>query len=339
LGANAKLRAAAIGRTGGGDFGHGLHLAFLDLHNVDMVAVADPDEAGRKRAADASGAARAYADYAEMLVEEHPDIVCVCPRWVDCHEDMLLACIEAGCHVYCEKPLAADLSSADRIVSGAEKAGVKVAVAHQAVYLPQLKALKRMLDTGEIGPVYALQAFGKQDHRGGGEDMMVLGTHLFNIMRYLAGDVAWMFSQVTDSGREIGPADVREGHEPIGPIAGDSVYSYFAFESGVSGHFSSRADQPGGSRRYGMDILGRNGRIAFRGGAAESLSVYPHGVWSPGDSAQAWKPVDVDQLPLREGNRLAVQDLVECIETGREPVSSARDARAALEMILGAYES
>ena len=43
-------RAAAIGRTGRGNYGHGLHLAYKGLENVEFVAVADPDDAGREKA-------------------------------------------------------------------------------------------------------------------------------------------------------------------------------------------------------------------------------------------------------------------------------------------------
>src|SRR4249919_2686400 len=57
--ANPKTyRAAAIGRTGGGGYGHGLHLAYKGLENVEFVAVADPDEAGRAKAAAETGAPR-----------------------------------------------------------------------------------------------------------------------------------------------------------------------------------------------------------------------------------------------------------------------------------------
>ena len=57
-------RAAAIGHTGGGNYGHGLHLAYQGVERVTLVAVADPDEAGRRKAAAETGAPRAYADYA-----------------------------------------------------------------------------------------------------------------------------------------------------------------------------------------------------------------------------------------------------------------------------------
>ena len=212
-----RYRAGAIGRTGGGDYGHGLHLGFLGAEQVDFVGVADPDEAGRQKVAEATGAERTYADYREMLEKEGLDLVTVGPRWVDCREEMVTACVEAGCHVYCEKPMAASLEAGDRMVAAADRAGVKLAVAHQGVYLPQVQEVKRLLQAGRIGEVQAVYAHGKQDsRRGGGEDMMVLGTHLFNTMRFFVGDVAWMSAHVTAGGRAIGPDDVREAGEPIG---------------------------------------------------------------------------------------------------------------------------
>ncbi len=334
-----RYRAGAIGRTGRGNYGHGLHLGFVEAESVDLVAVADPDEAGRRKVAAEVGAERTHADFRRMLAEEDLDLVSIGPRWVDCHEEMVLACVEAGCHIYCEKPLAASLDAADRMVSAADAAGVKLAVAHQGVYLPQVRQVRRLLQEGRVGPVQSIHAHGKQDRRGGGEDMMVLGTHLFNMMRFFAGDVVWMWGHVTSGGRGIRPEDLREAGEPIGPIAGDCVNSYFAFQSGVSGTFDSRADQAGGGKAMGLEILGREGRILLRGGTAGSAVLYPHGLWAPEDGTQAWEPLDLEQAPLGDGNRIAILDLIEAAGEDRDPISSGRDAVAALEMILGAYES
>jgi len=337
---NKIYKAGAIGRTGGGNYGHGLHLAYKGLKNVDFVAVADHDEAGRKKAMADTGAKRSYADYGEMLEKEDLDIVSVCPRWVDCHLGMILECIKAGCHIYCEKPVVSSLEDGDKIISEADKAGLKVAVAHQGVYLPGIQALKNMLDEGKIGQVQAIYAHGKQDSRGGGEDMIVLGTHLFNMMRYFVGDVAWMFAHVTSKGHDITPKDVHDATEPVGLIAGDCINSYFAFKSGVSGFFESRKDQAGNSgKRYGMEIVGSKGTISLRGGTASDMSIYPYPVWQPSDNTQKWEPLKIDNTELSTGNHLAIIDLINAIENNKEPISSHRAAVAALEMILGSYES
>ncbi len=332
-------RVGAIGRTGGGGFGHRLHKSTIGVERADLVAVADPDEEGRRQAAEEIGAERTYADYREMLKVEDLDVAIVCPRWVDCHEEMVTACVEAGCHVYCEKPFAPSLEAGDRMVAAADRAGVKLAVAHQGVYLSQIHAVKRLLEEGRIGEVQAMYTQGSQDHRGGGEDMMVLGTHLFNMMRFFTGDVAWMSAHVTTAGRDIEAADVHEGYEPCYLVAGGCINSYFAFHSGVSGFFSSRANHPGGEPGpMGTEIVGREGRLYFRS-AASRVVIYPYGLWAPEDRSQQWELLSLEMDELEDGNRLAILDLIEAIEEDRDPISSGRDGLAALEMILGAYES
>ncbi|MBM3278390.1 MAG: Gfo/Idh/MocA family oxidoreductase [Candidatus Handelsmanbacteria bacterium] len=335
-----KYRAAAIGRTGQGGYGHGLHIAYQGIDQVEFVAVADPDEAGRLKAQAETNAPRAYADYREMLRTEKPDLVSVCPRWTDCHLEMVLACLEAGAHVYCEKPLTWNLAEGDRIVAEAASRRLKVAVAHQGVYLPRVQHLKGLLAQGRIGQVHSLHAHGKQDQRGGGEDMIVLGTHLFNMMRFFVGEVAWMSAQVQVEGRELAKEDIRQPTEPVGPVAGDCIHSFFSFKGGPVGFFESRRHQAGGNQRYGLDIAGSEGIISLRGGSGNELMIYPHPVFRPADPAQRWQPLDeVPDQPLAKGNRLAILDLIRAIEEDRPPLSSAADAVAALEMILGAYES
>ena len=331
-------RAAAIGHTGAGNFGHGLHTPYKNIDNVAFIAVSDPDEAGREKAAAEAGALRSYADYRDMLEKEDLDIVSVCPRWTSEHVDMVTACLEAGCNVYSEKPMTATLADGDIIVETAKARGLKVAVAHQAVYLPATHAIKKMLDAGKIGTIQAIYASGKQDHRGGGEDMIVLGTHIFNMMRFFVGDVAWMQSHVTANGKEIAYGDDHKPTEPVGPVAGDCINSYFAFKSGVSGFFESRRDQAG-SGRYGMEVVGSEGLFSLRGDVANRLMVYPYPVHVPASSDQKWEAIDLDDTPFSSGNELAIRDLIDAIENHRKPISAAADAVAALEMILGAYES
>ena len=331
-------RAAAIGHTGAGNFGHGLHIAYKNIENVEFIAISDPNEEGREKAAAEAGALRSYADYRDMLEKETLDIVSVCPRWVTEHLNMVTACLEAGCNVYCEKPMTGSLAEGDKIVETAKAHGLKVAVAHQAVYLPATHAIKQMLNDGKIGTIQAIYASGKQDRRGGGEDMITLGTHTFNMMRFFVGDVAWMQSHVTKDGKEVVYSDDHEPTEPVGPVAGDCVNSYFAFKSGVSGFFQSRKDQAG-SGRYGMEIVGSEGTFSLRGDVANRLMVYPYPVLVPSNPAQEWKAIDLDDTPFFRGNELAILDLIDAIENDRKLISAAEDAVAALEMILGAYES
>ena len=178
-----KYRVAVIGRTGKGNYGHALDTVWLKTDRAELVAVADENEAGRAAAAKRLKAPAAYADYREMLARERPQIVSVAPRWPDCHRDMVLACAEHGASVFLEKPVSPTLREADEMVAACEKHHVKCAVAHQTRYSPRYHRVKALIAEGAIGDVLELRGRGKEDRRGGGEDLMVLGVHIL-------GDVA-----------------------------------------------------------------------------------------------------------------------------------------------------
>src|SRR5437763_1297276 len=181
-------RVAVIGRTGRGNYGHGLDVVWKSVDNVEIVAVADSDERGRATAAKRLGAKNAYADYRLMLEKEKPQIVSVADRHLDQHRDMVLACARAGASVFLEKPMARTLAEADEMVKACETHHVKLAIAHQTRYSPRLKRVRELIAAGRLGDLLELRGRGKEDARGGGQDLMVLGTHVMDLMRLLVGD-------------------------------------------------------------------------------------------------------------------------------------------------------
>src|SRR5881394_1033376 len=180
--------AAVIGHTGHGDYGHSVDQIFTNRDDVQLLAVADPVAEGRAKAMQRSKALRQYENYREMLTKEKPQLVAIAPRWTDQRREMCLAAIEAGAHLYTEKPFATDLVEADDILTAAAKTRRKIAVSHQMRLAPAILHLKKLIDDGLIGDLLQIDAWGKQDNRAGGEDMMVLGTHLFDLMRFFAGN-------------------------------------------------------------------------------------------------------------------------------------------------------
>ena len=75
-------RAAIIGRTGRGDYGHHLDEAFVGFDQVKLVGVADDDKMGLPAMAKKHDLKQAFSDYRRMLDEVEPDIVAICPRHV-----------------------------------------------------------------------------------------------------------------------------------------------------------------------------------------------------------------------------------------------------------------
>src|SRR5437016_1870119 len=230
-----NYRVAVIGRTGKGNYGHGLDLVWKQLENVEIVAVADENDRGRTAAAQHLRARQAYADYRSMLEKERPQIVSVADRWLDQHRDMVLACARAGANIFLEKPLCRTLAEADEMVAACERHHVKLAIAHQTRYSPRLQRIRELIAAGRLGDLLELRARGKEDSRGGGQDLMVLGTHLFDLMRLLAGDPRWCFASILQNGKPATKADVREGGEGMGPILGDAIHATYGFDKGVVG--------------------------------------------------------------------------------------------------------
>src|SRR5262245_9396891 len=119
-------RAALIGHTGVGNYGHEWDTTFNELDFVEVAAVADVNEAGRRKAVERSHAKRAYSDYREMLQKEKPDLVAICPRTLNLRLEMITAAAQAGAHILVEKPLAKNLTEADAMVSVAAERRIKI---------------------------------------------------------------------------------------------------------------------------------------------------------------------------------------------------------------------
>lgn len=337
----AQYRAAVIGHTGRGNYGHGLDTVYRELDNVDVVAVADADADGLAAAGerlDVTEAAR-YADYREMLDKESVDIVSVCPRWVGEHHDMVIAAANSGARaIFSEKAFAQTLRQADEMIAAGDENGVTIAVAHQNRYHPHIIRMGEMIAAGDIGEVREVHGYGKQDHRGGGEDLNVLGTHIFDLMRLFCGDPRWVEAAVLVDGRDAAPGDAIEGAEQVGLLMGDFLRATYGFGDGALGTFVSRREgKRFGAKSMGIQVEGAEGILTFRG---DYLMHYPHGCWTPSPSDDGWRVIgEPSAVPggITSLNVPLVRDLIDAMETGREPRSSAVGARWSLEMILGVY--
>lgn len=344
-----RYRAGVIGRTGRGNYGHGLDTVYLGMNDVDIIAVADDDPDGLREAGRRLGVRNLYTDYREMLRNEWFDIVSICPRWLDQHAAMTLAVAEAGACIFLEKPMARTLSEADAMIEACEKAGVMMGIAHQGRMHAAAWHARQLLADGAIGDILHVRMNGKEDHRGGGEDLMVLGTHLFDMLRFLLGrNPAWVQASVTMAGgRPATLEDAVEGPEELGLIAGDAIHAMYGFGHGVTATFETRRNQAPHPRRYGMWMYGSEGIMTVHEGS-QQIRIHESPVWHPDDDA-AVRDVTAEALELEPSeqpsmsalqaaaNAAIVRDVFEARRDGRRPVNSGYDGRWALEMIHGVF--
>lgn len=346
---------------------HALHVAFRGLPNIEIAALADANPDGVETFLAQTQARRHYTGYVEMLDKEKPDIVVLCSRHPGDHFAQIKAAAERGCHIYCEKPITADLREADEIVRITAQTRIKLCVAHPARYLAPYRTMKRLIERGEIGTPFAAYGRGKCDHRGGGEDMMVLGTHMLDLQTFLFGEPQRVWADVTTGGRSITPQDRQPTVEPIGPAAGDDIFACFRFAHGVRGFFESRRGLPGpasGIVQMGLTVVGTAGALSMRFNDAalpvcnlrierssrplEDMTFSEEIAPEEERTIPGAEPLDFTlcgqpDIPhagfFLEANRFAVWDLMRAIEENRQPESSVFNARTALEMIYGVYAS
>lgn len=345
-----EYRVAVIGSTSRGNYGHDLDRVWLDIPGAKIVAVADDNKAGldaelkKLKVAQAKG----YLDYRKMLDEEKPQYVSIGPRWPDRHAEMVIECAGRGIHMYLEKPMCQTLKQADDMVAACRKTGVKLAIAFQTRYSPRMVVVKDLLESGRIGEVLEYRARGKEDKRGGGEDLWVLGSHLFNMIHHLGGEPEWCQARVFQGGKPVTKDHVKQGNEALGLLAGDEVHATWGLASGAIATFNSKANMGSNPTRFGIQIVGSKGIIEMLMGSLPDVKLLEDPTWSPGRSGKSWVNVtsegvgDVEPIKdtsLHWGNVRAVKDLIAAVEGDRQPEASIYEGRTAVEMVASVFES
>lgn len=122
-------------------------------NDVEIVALADIDEAEAKRVAGEAGVKNVFADYKDLLKIDEIDAVDVCLPNV-LHAPVSIAAMEAGKHVYCEKPLTIKGSDADTMLAASRRTGKKLGMQVGTLFGKEVRTTKRLIEEGALGRVY-----------------------------------------------------------------------------------------------------------------------------------------------------------------------------------------
>lgn len=349
--ADSKLRVAVIGHTGRGNYGHGLDTMWLKIPTVEIVAVADADEKGLAAELKKLKVEKGFADYHAMLTEVKPDIVAIGPRHIDQHRDMMLAAIQAGVRgIYIEKPFCRSVAEADEVIAAADKAGTKIALAHRNRYHPVLPVIAKLIKEDAVGRVLEMRARGKEDQRGGSLDLWVLGTHLFNLATYFGGAPQACTATVLQDGRPVTKADVKEGDEGIGALAGNEVHARFELANGVPMFFDSVQNAGVKEAGFGLQIIGTKGIIDFRIDKEPVAHICAGSPFNPAvKGPRQWQPITTGGINQPEpianlgaqvaSHETAGLDLIAALRENRAPLIDAEQGRQTIEMVSAVFES
>ena len=293
----------------------------------------------------------AYGSVDELLERARPDVAIVAtpPR---SHVELCLRAIDAGCHVFCEKPLAESAAEADRIIAAADAAGRVVAVNHEFREHPIFRAVRDEVAAGRHGRLAFCQVWQHLDlapwdepapWRAGMANRALFegGIHLVDLLIWIYGAAPVAVSASRSAGFHE-----REDADPVQLVT-------LEFPGGRLGQITmDRLCQA--AMRYlevRADCEQASLRASFGGRALVQLGMKraqnPGLRLEFGLSGLAWAEQGLSRTMLARNPRDAgvlgttrlLEGLGRAIERGEEPPSSAREAREVLAVIEAAYES
>ena len=311
-----------LGIIGAGRIGR-LHADTLRTRvaGARVLAIADVfAEAARSAAAD-YGIPEHTTDASELIASGEIDAVVICSS-TDSHVDFIIEAARAGKQIFCEKPIALELTAIDRALAAVEAAGVKLQIGFNRRFDANHVRIKRAIESGEIGEPHLLSIVSRDPAPppldyitvSGGlmKDMMI---HDFDMCRFLLGEVDEIFAM----------ADVMVD-AAIGAAGDiDTAKVLLRFENGVIGSIEN-------SRRA---VFGYDQRVEVFGsaGAASSGNVHPDQVTiSDGDSVRRGKPLYFFVERYMESYAAEMMAFVEAIEQDKAVPVSGLDGRAPVVM-------
>jgi predicted dehydrogenase len=291
---------------------------FAELADLTWVCDLDPDHLLPTSTRYPS--ARATESYDELLSDETLDAVVIATP-VPTHFALAKQALEAGKHVFVEKPPAMHAAEMDELVRIAEERDLVLMPGHLLLYHPAVVKLKELVDAGELGDV--LCVYGNRVNLGivrkNENALWSLGVHDLSVILYLV-------DEDPELATAQGSASITEGVE-------DVVFCFLRFPSGKIAHMHLSWLDPHKMRK--MTVVGREKMVVFDDMEPErKVTVYEKRAGSSGELFSG--DISIPKISTAEPLRLECAYFLELIDGQHDRLKVARDgARVvrALEML------
>lgn len=321
-----------VGVVGCGFVGLGAHVSsFAKIEGSRLAAVADPDPSRLGKAADKYQPKSTYQDYADLVKDPAVDAVVVALP-TPMHAKVALAAIEAGKHVLCEMPLAANMEEADQIIAAAKAKGVVLMPSLTFRFTPNYVKAKEMIASGELGQPAALLY---REFISASDLAMQwpAGSWMWN-MEASGGPLFTLSVWSIDLFRWLLDTEITEAHgaakytvlEQFGGTLGYDASVTLKFANGVVGCLQySGTVTPAASTSY-LEVVGSSTHVVKATGN-ESLTLY-------GETPRITEWYLKEPGARQWGHRQQDEHFVQCLLEGRAPSITPEDGRKAMEVAL-----
>lgn len=319
------------------------HIMAAIYNNLEIVAICDAEPGNMKDKAlkfELPDSVKQYVDYKQMLKNEKPELVAIATESGK-HAGIAIDCINAGCNVIIEKPIALSLEDADRIIEAAEKNRVKVCVSHQNRFNKSIQKIRDAVDKGRFGRMFYGTAHIRwcRDHeyydraswRGTWEQdggaLMNQCIHNIDLLRWMMGDEIEEVVGMTD----------RLHHPYI--EAEDLGIALIRFKNGTYGIVEGTTDVYPKNLEETLYLFGEKGTVKAGGTSVNRIEEWRFSDML--DNAEDVKRQFHENPPnvYGYGHTPLYADMIDSIENDREPLVDAKAGRRALELVLAIYQS
>ena len=315
-----------LGQVGVGYWGPNLLRNFQTLPTARVKTLCDLNGEALARASERYPGLLRTTEYADLLRDPEIGAIVVSSS-ATTHYRLAQAALEAGKHVFVEKPIALREDEAEILIRLADERGLVLMVGHLLLYHPAVTRLKELLDSGQLGDIYYLYSerrnLGKVRHDENA--MWSLAPHDIAVALYLLGEM---------------PAAVSaQGQAYLQPGIEDTVFFTLRFADGRLAHSHVSWLDPHKVRR--LTVVGSRQMAIFDDvEPSEKLRIYDKGVDrtpeydSYGDALTLrFGDIYVPHMEMQEPLRLECQHFVDCVTHGRRPLSDGQNGLAVLRVL------
>lgn len=321
-----------VGVVGYGYWGPNLVRNFAEIDGAEVVAICDLLDERLALARRRYPGARVTRAVSELFADPAIDAVVVATP-VSSHFTLVRRALERGKHVLVEKPLAASVGECRELVEVARRSGLTLMVDHTFIYTNAVRKLKEIVDSGELGDVYYFDSV-RMNLGLFQNDVNVLwdlAPHDISIILFLLGRMPRRVSA-------IGVSHVNELE--------DIAYVNLRFDGNVLAHVHVNWLGPVKIRR--IALTGSRKMIVFDDmEASEKVRVYDKGVSVVGSPQELYRmlvqyrvgSMYSPAIENTEALRVECEHFLECVTTGRDPITSPEFGMRVVELLEAADRS
>ena len=325
---DGAVRFAVVGL---GYWGPNLVRNLMTLRDAEVVLLCDRE----RDVLDAVGArypsARRSTSFAEVLADPEVEVVALATP-IGTHYALARAALEAGKHVFVEKPLAASLDEGDELVRLAAETGLVLMPGHTFLYSPPVQLVGDLISAGELGDIYFVSTsrVNLGLHQSDASVVWDLGPHDFSILQHWLGESP---THVTALSRGC-----------VIPGTPDVAFINIEYGSGIVAHVELSWLAPSKLRR--TTVVGSRKMVVYDDTSGEPVRVFDSGVTirepeSFGEFQLSYRTGDIvsPRVDASEPLALELADLCACVRTGGEPRSNGRLGLDVVRVVVAAERS